>query len=66
MTTTCQARCQSDGTFRCIRCKLAWDVGDAPPCPIESPSIVPALPEREPFVSGLPTIMRGEIWTRTR
>lgn len=56
MSTTCQARKTADGQMRCAACRLAWDYGDAPPCPrVQAPPIVPELPTvREPFASGLP------------
>lgn len=55
----CQARAQSDGSHRCVACRLAWDRDDeAPPCPrVVAPSIVPDEPERLPFASGLPTFI---------
>lgn len=54
----CQARTQSDGSYHCAACRLAWDRDDeAPPCPrVAAPSIVPDEPQA--FVSGLPDNLR--------
>lgn len=32
-TITCQAMPTRENGFRCTKCRVAWDAGDAPPCP---------------------------------
>lgn len=50
--SNCHARQYSD-EMHCILCRLRWDVNDPEP-PMCGKLVPPTVPEKEPFVSGLP------------